>query len=392
MPTQIRNLIVLGDSLSDIGIKREAPTGIFARATGRMRTNEVGRFSDGANWTDFLVEWAGSDSLIRDNQRNTESATAPHRSLNRDSLLIGTDTATLGPLRYANYAEGGAIAASDWKPMAGALGYIKDQVTEYIAARKALQHAGQYDGPTLHIIWIGLNDIVTAGRPDTPDLNPVSRTGGAAKQPRTDVFRQPVSSDGTGITPLVQEIREQVNRIANEFATSRDDEHFLLIDLPDPSVSVRYQDKIADKGDQAVADLSRRIARFNELMGILTAHWPGQEYTKPGDPPPAELGAVGANITLVRMSEWMAYVSAHPDVFELTPLAQQQGPVRYLGAPDTLPPKLRRAVTTSDLAHPTAAVYELIARKIADTLLTGYTLGKLNQQRWPAVRPFPNVP
>ncbi|GAB2507570.1 hypothetical protein [Nocardia heshunensis] len=59
MPIPIQNLVVLGDSLSDIGIKRESPAGMFARALGKMRTNEVGRYSDGKNWTDFVVEWIG---------------------------------------------------------------------------------------------------------------------------------------------------------------------------------------------------------------------------------------------------------------------------------------------------------------------------------------------
>lgn len=49
MPTTFQNLIVLGDSLSDIGIKRETPAGMFARAAGMMRTNEAGRYRDGKN-------------------------------------------------------------------------------------------------------------------------------------------------------------------------------------------------------------------------------------------------------------------------------------------------------------------------------------------------------
>ncbi|MEU0500612.1 hypothetical protein [Nocardia sp. NPDC005998] len=58
---------------------------------------------------------------------------------------------------------------------------------------------------------------------------------------------------------------------------------------------------------------------------------------------------------------------------------------------DTRRPTIRRCRSTSDLAHPTEAVYELIAGKIADDLLAKYTLGHLNAQSWPAVKPDARV-
>lgn len=56
MTAKIDRLVVFGDSMSDIGNKRVTGTGKFARMLGMMRTNEVGRFSDNRNWTDFLWE------------------------------------------------------------------------------------------------------------------------------------------------------------------------------------------------------------------------------------------------------------------------------------------------------------------------------------------------
>ncbi|MFC9998238.1 SGNH/GDSL hydrolase family protein [Nocardia sp. NPDC127526] len=376
MPTAIQNLIVLGDSLSDIGIKREAPTGMLARATRKMRTNEVGRYSDGKNWTDFLVEWMGAESLIRHTKTETDDATAPHRSLTNDSLLLGTGTGGLGPVRYANFAEGGAIAASDWSPKAGALGYLKDQVSAYISARKKLGAA--FTGNTLHIVWIGLNDIVTAERPDGINMSVrAAVAGGAYKVPASKKDKT-----GTGIPPLAEEINDEINRIADAFPATRAQEHFLLVDLPSPDVSVRYQDQIADDHWTVVADLNSKVSRFNDLLVYLTTYWPASGKTP---------GANAANVGLVRMCHWMQFVSKNPETFNLTPLAQDHGPVRYLDQADTLPPKLRRCVTTSDLAHPTEAVYELIARRITDEIIAKYTLGHLNQQRWAQLRPFPNV-
>ncbi|MFI2473354.1 SGNH/GDSL hydrolase family protein [Nocardia xishanensis] len=373
-PTPIQNLIVLGDSLSDIGIKRTAPAGRFARAAGLMRTNEVGRYSDGKNWTDFLVEWMGGTSLIGANKDETESLTKVHRTLTGvQSNIIGSNAGSLPPVRYANYAEGGAVAASDWSP--AGLGYLKTQVDAYIKARRALLAGDtqavldgtaqdQYTGHTLHVIWIGLNDLVTAERP-------------CPENPKK-------AKAGTGVEPMVDEIRRLVNRIPSSFPTNPAHEHFLLIDLPSPLVSVRYQDKVADKGEDAAADVVRNVAEFNAALHNLATHWP----------PPGESegpGANPANISFVAMSDWMDFVSQHAENFELTPIAQEHGPVVYQGRQDPLVPKLRRALTTSDLAHPTEAVYQLIARKIVDVVLNGYTLGKLNPASWGDIRPFRTI-
>lgn len=373
-PTPVQNLIVLGDSLSDIGIKRTAPAGMFARAAGLMRTNEVGRYSDGKNWTDFVVEWMGGGSLIGADKDETESLTKVHRSLTEvQSNVVGSNAGNLLPVRYANYAEGGAIASCDWSPTG--LGYLKTQVEAYIKARQALLHKDtqavldgtahdQYSGQTLHIIWIGLNDLITAKRP-CPD-NPKKEKA------------------GTGVEPMVAEICRLVNLIPSSFPTNPAHEHFLLIDLPSPLVSVRFQDKVADKGEGAADQVVHNVAKFNAALQHLATHWP-----RPGrDDGP---GATPANISFVAMSDWMDFVSHHAENFDLTPLAQEHGPVVYQGQEDPLVPKLRRALTTSDLAHPTEAVYELIARRIIDAVLNGYTLGKLNRTTWQELRPYRTI-
>ncbi|MEV6069392.1 SGNH/GDSL hydrolase family protein [Nocardia sp. NPDC052001] len=364
MPTAIQNLVVLGDSLSDIGIKREAPAGMFARAAGMMRTNEVGRYSDGKNWADYLIEWIGGEPLIRGDKKNTEYATAPHRTLTTDSLVLRTNFGDLAPVKYANYAEGGAIAASDWKPKAGALGYLKEQVSSYINARRKLIEQNQFTGHTLHVIWIGLNDLITAKRP-VPD-NP-----------------GPTDAAGTGVRPLVREINDLVNEICDSFPTNPSFEHFVLIDLPSPLVSIRFQDKAADKGEDSVAKAVANVQAFNTALRQLATHWV---------PPKDGLGAFAPNISFVRIADWMQVVSNNPQQFNLTPLAQDHGPVLYLGMQDPTPPAIRRALTTSDLAHPTQAVYELIARQIADTLVPNYRIGTLTTTSWPERRPFPTIP
>ncbi|MGW4242268.1 SGNH/GDSL hydrolase family protein [Nocardia sp. NPDC004722] len=374
MPVPIQNLVILGDSLSDIGIKRESPAGMFARAVGKMRTNEVGRYSDGKNWTDFVVEWIGGQSLIRASRKETEDATAPHRQLTSDSLVLGsTSNATRFPVFYANYAEGGAVAADDTADKAGGLGHLRPQVEKYIAARRAMLNnpppaaqgmsQNEYPGATLHILWIGLNDLITAGRP-VPDDN-------SAKS-------------GTGIGPIIRDICSLVNLIPSSLPTNPSLEHFVLVDLPSPLVSVRFQDKAADKGDASVEQAVKNVAKFNDALQYLAGHWPAPG---PKDGP----GATPANITFVPMSQFMQHVSDNAAAFQLTRLAQDHGPVPYLGMADATPPAIRRALTTSDLAHPTQAVYELIAREIVDVVVPKYSVGRLNQQSWPALRPYPNA-
>ncbi|MFE9576077.1 SGNH/GDSL hydrolase family protein [Nocardia sp. NPDC006044] len=375
MPIALQNLIVLGDSLSDVGNKREAPTGLFARAIKAMRTNEIGRYSDGKNWTDFLIEWTGADPLVQSTKELTEQATLYHRSLSKHSLLLKTDVDANPPVRYANYAEGGAIAGSDWSPKAGALGYLKTQVTQYIKARKAL--GDQYTGDTMHIIWIGLNDIVTAERAEG---NVMTSADGAFEVPRGMKDKA-----GTGITPVVAEIKGLVDSIANAFPGPPDRNHFMLIDLPSPTVSIRFQDQIADGKRKQVDQFSANTARFNEVLDYFVRYWPMTAK----DPQP---GATQNHVKLVRMCDWMTYVADNAKAFDLTGFAQLHGvSVPYLGEKDTVEPAIRRCLTTSDLAHPTQAVYELIARKIADDLLDGYTLGRLNAQSWKKIRPYADV-
>jgi hypothetical protein len=85
-------------------------------------------------------------------------------------------------------------------------------------------------------------------------------------------------------------------------------------------------------------------------------------------------------------------VSANAEAFDLIPTAQLPGvKVLYGGQKDDPVMPLRRALTTSDLAHPTQAVYELIARKIADHLVDRYTVGWFDAETWRTNRPFPNV-
>ena len=185
MMTDIKNIVILGDSLSDIGNKWIWPAGELGRLVRAMRVNETGRFSDGMNWTDFLVLWSTGTSLLWGNRDLAIRKSTDHRTLTRYSRLAVEPfngqvkpkadesaaektieqlieevrridpTPVLPEITYVNYAMGGCIATRDWTfaPKFGALSYLKGQVDDYLTQRAQLSRP--LSGPTLHIIWIG---------------------------------------------------------------------------------------------------------------------------------------------------------------------------------------------------------------------------------------------
>ncbi|RKH18274.1 hypothetical protein D7X74_10185, partial [Corallococcus sp. CA047B] len=235
--TQLDNLIIFGDSMSDIGNKADTGLGMFANTTGLMLTNELGRFSDGKNWTDFLWEWAGGISMFHGDDPFDKKATAKvrslaatqvHRSLSRDS---NQDSGFGRPITYVNYAEGGAMGASD-RPGTG-LGTFRQQVTRY---RKELAACpGGLPGTTMFMIWFGLNDLVTN------------------KRPHTDMER------------VVVEIFQLINELA--MATPGGRIHFTLLNLPDPADAVYYA---PTKTQQSVWNLTNGARAFNAKLDEYT--------------------------------------------------------------------------------------------------------------------------
>jgi phospholipase/lecithinase/hemolysin len=78
MAENISNVVVFGDSLSDIGIKWTSATGKLALGLGMMTVSASGRFSDSRNWTDFMYEEASGDSLVQSGAGATIAASQTH--------------------------------------------------------------------------------------------------------------------------------------------------------------------------------------------------------------------------------------------------------------------------------------------------------------------------
>ncbi|MFC6082450.1 hypothetical protein [Sphaerisporangium aureirubrum] len=401
--------------MSDIGNKWLWPTGELGRLARAMRVNETGRFSDGKNWTDFLVEWATGETLMWGNRDLAIGKSTNYRTLSGYSVLgveswdkpvepripleleeylkvlktPSKPTKPLPEIRYVNYAMGGAIVTRDWSPKFGALTYLRGQVEDYVAQRNLTSKPFTED--TLHVIWVGLNDFVTAVRPDyDPKIKSLPSTLDYGAWLSWSQTNPKDLTGGVGVFPAVAEIQSLVETINSSFPGEADKHHFMVIDLPSVYNAIRFMEGLGESKwiGQAEA-IDPVIRRYNALLESLVQKWPAG----PDAPDPAR-------VHLVRMSAWMDYVSENLATWQLSKKAQDKG-VRPFYTPG-LPPQpkqdptssdMRRRITTSDLAHPTEAVYGIIARYFVSQLLAnGYTLGRLTDDTWPDHAPFGNLP
>lgn len=395
----LQNLIVFGDSLSDIGIMSDTYLGMVASITGAMTTNETGRYSDGRNWTDFIYEWAGSDKLVALDASATIKNSKKFQALTEQSLIPLSNSVQNGPLvRYANLAKGGAVAASDKLAKGGALSYLSAQCDQYLEQRKQL--GTKFTGDTLHIIWIGLNDIVTCNRADTKDGVERVYDKAPADIASLDLFHKEFPADmdtpllaehnpeyiigkalggtikGEGVLPMVYDMVKLCNRIVAAFPEQNHQQHFVFMSLPDPNIAPRI---VALKAEGKLALVKQYVDltnRFNKLLrSVALAGW--QE---------TEGGVLPNNITFVPIYDRLRYIATHPLDFGLKSKAQlDKVTVKYGGSGEDTAEmaESRNFFTTTDAAHPTDAVYRLIALEIADTLVNkGYALGRLNPTRW----------
>lgn len=312
--TAIKRLIVFGDSLSDIGVKRKTVAGQFAALFGLMRTNQVNRFSDNRNWTDFIWEWAGGQPLITVDKPTSEAAATPHLRWSQNSNRASR---TDNPLFYVNYAEGGAMGGSDrW---GAGLGTFREQFDRY---RADLRAYGPTPGNGLYLIWFGLNDLVTNGR-DPADMKAVA---------------------------------QQMSQVCQEIIALDPNAYFLFGNLPNPQEAVRYlgqeaTDKVLGFADGSF-NFSHELAKeINEKFRSNPAH-------------------------VVDIYTRMDHVCRNLNSYGFTKEKQPTGiEVRY-GAPPRNQ-LAAYCTTTSDGAHPTEEVYKVIAQIWADEIRKHYDVGVL---------------
>ncbi|WP_024741451.1 SGNH/GDSL hydrolase family protein [Tenacibaculum maritimum] len=226
----VERIVVFGDSLSDIGVKADTGTGILGRLLGEVRVNEIKRFSDNKNWSDFIWEWSGGSSLVDGlSPEEANKLTSNHLSLKKSR--IGSKNNNLS---YCNYATGGAVADTPKGLIHKfALTTFEEQVSDY---KKDLEKT-ENDKPNnnLFIVWFGLNDIVT-------------------NQKGIELMQKTVKR----LTALCHEV-DEITKVHN----SASENHFIIVNNPDPSSAVRY---IENPESEEVRGLRDATIEFNRLL------------------------------------------------------------------------------------------------------------------------------
>jgi phospholipase/lecithinase/hemolysin len=355
MPKQIQNVVVFGDSLSDIGIKAKTALGKFARTIGQMTTNPSGRFSDCRNWTDFMYEEAAGKSLVSGDVGATKTASRVYQSL---TAAGGVAVQNGRNFFYANYAEGGACGS---KPAGlidkGALGTFKDQVNRYRAEQQALNQTG----PTLFLVWFGANDLYTAG------CKPLDMADVAYK--------------------VAVQRRSEVEAIIG-----KPNANFIFMNLGRPECAVRYQELALERGtlkDDLWGLLGKdaQTTLYKLKQGADLYNSKLSQHVRPEDGlvdiasiiTPSEITKILNGLDLLQGAEpeGPSYVKVRAlKVKEKITGKQQKGLVGLQIESDVYnDQKMRtqllgkRHIITADKVHPTDQVYKLMWKAIKSKIL-----------------------
>lgn len=350
------NVIVMGDSLSDIGIKAQTTLGRVVKALGAMTTNPTGRFSDCRNWCDHMFEAATGHTLMAGDVGTALAASRRHQS-------FGAAAATPGQasFRYANYAEGGACGAAPYKALLRiALGTMKAQVKSF--KHDWVTHKAGPGERTLFIVWFGANDLYTAG-------SPANLMAAVAHE------------------VAVQQRNELAALVGPQNA------RFVFVDMGMPLSATRYQKLF----DQARVDRDAALAKLTSAQAASAADKARKDLAKARSAADKELkaeyevrrvlnnfesGVLLYNHSLreaagrhgdafVEMSPVLSResVSSLLEGLRLIPGSQAKGTSdRHVGAADYEATDGLVHVTSSDDAHPTDRIYKTMWDRIAATL------------------------
>lgn len=354
------NVIVMGDSLSDIGIKAQTTLGRVVKALGAMTTNPSGRFSDCRNWCDHMFEAASGSTLMAGDVATALAVSRRHQSFGAQSATPGAAS-----FRYANYAEGGACGATPHKALLRiALGTMKAQV-------KSFRHdwATHKPGPgerTLFIVWFGANDLYTAGSP--ANLMAAVATEVAVQQ-RNELAAL-VGPQNARFVFIDMGMPLSATRYQKVFDQARVDRDAALAALgtaqakaqgagaPDKArKQLAKARREAEKETKAEYELRRMLNNFESGV-LLYNHTLREAAAKHGD------AYVEMSPVLSRES-----VTSLLEGLRLIPGSQVKGTSnRYVGAAEYEATDGLVHVTSSDDAHPTDRIYKVMWDHIAATL------------------------
>ncbi|MDR3503800.1 MAG: SGNH/GDSL hydrolase family protein [Legionella sp.] len=255
---KISHIVMMGDSLSDRGTADKAeilgciPMAWFA---GLIGTSPKGRFTNGYVWADVISAFFANDFLIKDLK-------AKYGYSNDDlaDAIIAKEKGVTDSLRYdysldndlyvkfegrdfiRSYDEGGLSAYNyAWQPSSSITRFFsriilstlekkREKLLAYDEEHKVTEKQKEQ---TLVIEWSGANDLITVNA--EPSIAEVDRA-----------------------------IKERVKNI--EILLQKGYRNFVLFNLPDLSLTPRFQNKTGDSGEKARANAHQCVDYFNQEL------------------------------------------------------------------------------------------------------------------------------
>ncbi|OGT64014.1 MAG: hypothetical protein A3J38_07015 [Gammaproteobacteria bacterium RIFCSPHIGHO2_12_FULL_45_9] len=345
---QITHILTMGDSLSDRGIMDERYLFGFIpmrRLSGLAKFSPQGRFTNGYTWDDRLST-AFANQFIIDDLKQKKHLTADdiadsiithdrhiYSAFSQSYHLRDADMVQFRNLRFIrNYNEGG-LSAHDysWSPSYSLSRFVSriilpslaDKFTQIVKDDNQFHISQDEKSSTLVLEWSGANDLITVN----------------AKASFREVER------------AIQARVLNVNKLI-----AQGYRHFILFNLPDLSLTPRYQ-----HGTEKARDITHRCCLyFNQLL----------------DQACQQLKMQNANCTIrvFDINSSFTDMFNHPLKYHLEPEKIRQpyttSPDFVLNANGTSPAS---GYIFWDDVHPTADIHAILADKFYDTFDSLYS-------------------
>jgi len=337
MKTKIENILVFGDSLSDRGTMARSALAAFSGLVGH---SPHGRFTNGYVWLDYFIQ------QLTTNAAATWMQPAPKIkksffSINNDEY-VGTKTV---PVLARTYCKGG-LTAHDYSVEIRTGKCILNVEAQVLATLDSMRAEALTDDQymnlqesekqsTLVIEWSGANDLITINT-----------------KPTIEAARLAVEA--------------RINHL--EIMITHGYRHFVLFNLPDLSLTPRFQNGNADLREQA----HESVEYFNQLLQDKIGEFNGKH--------------TDCKITIFDVNALFIQAYNHPDQFGLDKNKRHDPFLKSRAFKDNDPTTTAEGYPFWDEVHPTEKVQVQIANKLTETVFAPNYEFQFAQQS--AVRQF----
>jgi len=339
MKTEIQNLLVFGDSLTDRGTMAKSALVAFSGLIGH---SPHGRFTNGYVWLDYFIQ-----HLATNKPAALIMPITPQKkgffSVNTDEY-VGTKTS---PIFARTYCEGGLTAydySHEIRPgkfflnmTAQALKTLHRMRREALRDDQFMNFEEKEKKNTLVIEWSGANDLITIN--NTPTKHAAERA--------------------------VTARMEHVNAMMQQGYC-----HFVLFNLPDLSLTPRYQNGNADLRELAHASVLHFNQRLSDEITKLQHRYLGSTYT---------FSLFDANQLFVEAYE-------NPEHFNLDQDKKHTPFLHSSAFKDDDPKTTADGYMFWDEVHPTEAVHVHLANAFHEQIFSKNYMFSMTEQ--PLVRQF----